>query len=105
MTLNMTRRVEPYDWPSRADERRRAFEQIIDAEYTVAHQRPAIGYGWCLLIVSVAMIFLLRFAWAPLLMAFVLVDVTSPATMLGVIVGFTTLLAACLQAKLNGKPF
>jgi hypothetical protein len=36
-------------------------------------------------------------------MAFVLVGVTSPATMLGIIVGFTTLLAASLHAKAAWK--
>jgi hypothetical protein len=105
MRLIMTCCIEPYDWPSRADERWRAFAQIIDAECTVVHQRPAISFGWCLLIVGVAMIFVSRFTWPAVVMAFVLVGVTSTATMLGVIVGFTTLMAASLQAQLNGKPF
>jgi hypothetical protein len=61
--------------------------EIVDAEYTVVRQRPPIGFLSCVPIVGVAMIFLLRFAWAPILMAFVLVGVTSPSAMLGVIIG------------------
>ena len=38
-------------------------------------------------------------------MAFVLVDVTSPAAMLGVIVGAVILGAAALRSKLNGRQF
>jgi hypothetical protein len=47
----------------------------------------------------------LRFAWAPMVMAFVLAGVTSPTTMLGAIIGLAILMAASLHAKLNGRPF
>ena len=56
----------PWDSPSRADERRPAFApEIIDAEYTVVRQRPALSFGWCVFIVTVAAIIVLRFAWKP----------------------------------------
>jgi hypothetical protein len=50
--------------------------KIIDGEFTVVstrRQRPSIGFLSCLLIVGVAIAVLIRFAWAPLLMAFILI--------------------------------
>jgi hypothetical protein len=78
---------------------------LPDAEYRVVRQRPAIGFLSCVLIVGAATLIVLRFAWKPILMAFVLVGVTSPAAMLGVIVGAVILGAAALRSKLNGRQF
>ena len=52
-----------------------------------------------------AAVVLLRFAWAPIAMAFVLVGVTSPGATLGVVVLAVILGAAALHAKLSGRPF
>ena len=54
---------------------------------------------------AVAAVVLLRFAWAPIAMAFVLVGVTSPGATLGVVVLAVILGAAALHAKLSGRPF
>jgi zinc transporter ZupT len=64
-----------------------------------------LSYGWSLFIVGIAALIVLRFAWAPMVMAFVLAGVTSPTTMLGAIIGLAILMAASLHAKLNGRPF
>jgi len=75
-----------------------------DAEYRVVCQRPSLSFGgWCILIVAVATVILLRFMWPAVLMAFVLVGVTSPSAMLGVIGVLVILGAASLHAKLNGR--
>lgn len=49
--------------------------------------RPPLGFLSCPLIVGVAAAIIIRFAWAPILMAFVLVGVTSVGTMVAVIGG------------------
>ena len=59
----------------------------------------------CLLISTVAMIVFLWFAWAPVLMLFVLVGLTSVSGMAGVLLGFVILGAAALHSRLNGKSF
>jgi hypothetical protein len=104
-----TRCLEAYDWPSRADERRRAFhEEVIDVEYRVIDTRrrpPPIGFGSALLIVSVLAIVLLRFMWPALLMGAVMLGVTTPAEMAAAVIGLTILAAAALHAKLSGRPF
>jgi hypothetical protein len=61
----MSQRYE-WDWPSRADERRRYFERVIDADYRVVRRRQTISFGWYLLIIGVATIFVLRFFWPAL---------------------------------------
>jgi hypothetical protein len=50
----------------------------------------------------VAALIVLRFAWKPIVMGFVLVGVTSSATALAVILGVVIVGAASLQAKLSG---
>jgi hypothetical protein len=56
-------RREFYDWPSRADERRRYFERIINTEYPVVRRRLPLRFLSCVLIVGVTAIILLWFAW------------------------------------------
>src|SRR5215467_3540959 len=56
--------------------------------------RAPIGRLSCLLIVTVAAIFLLRFAWPAVVMLFAFAGVTSAATMVGVVLGLTVLMAA-----------
>jgi hypothetical protein len=106
MRPDMTRRIELWDFPSRADERRRAFaSEVIDAEYHVVRQRPAIGFMSCVMIVGAAAAIVLRFVWAPIVMAFVLAGVTSVGTMAAIIIGAIILTAAWLQSRLSGRPF
>jgi hypothetical protein len=47
---------------------------------------------------------IIRFAWAPILMGFVLLGVTEPSTMLAVVIGCIILGAPSLHAKLNRRP-
>jgi hypothetical protein len=57
------RRIEPWDFPSCADEGRRAFApEIIDGEYVVVNERRLprpVGYASCLIITFAAMVVLL----------------------------------------------
>jgi hypothetical protein len=46
-----------YDWPPT---KRYYSRPPIDVEYTVVRQRPPIGFGWALFIVTIAAIFLMR---------------------------------------------
>jgi hypothetical protein len=95
-----------WDWPNRADQRRRSFTpEIIDAEYRVVRQRSSIGFGSCVFIIAVAAIIVLRFFWPPMIMLFAMLGVTSASGMLVVLVGFVIFGAAALHAKLSGKPF
>jgi hypothetical protein len=99
------RRIEPWDFPSRADERRRAFApEIIDVEYRVIRQRP-VSFVSCLVIGFSVMAVAVSFLWRPLLMAFVLLGVTSPAMMFAVLLAVVIIGAAALQAKASGRPF
>ena len=59
----------------------------------------------CLLIVGVAAVVLLRFAWPAAIMVFAFSGVTSPGTMAGVLILLTVLAAIALREKLNGRPF
>jgi hypothetical protein len=92
-----------HDWPLTM--RYHCRRPVIDAEYRVVRQRPAIGYLSCVLIIGVATVFLLRFAWPALVMAFVLVGVTSPGTMVAVVIGAVIVAAAALRERLSGRPF
>ena len=98
-----------YDWPSRADERRRAFApEIIDVEYRVVstvRRRPAIGFMSCLLITGVAMAVLLRFFWPAVLMLFVFAGGTSPSEMIGAIGVLVIVAAAALRERSAGRRF
>ena len=63
-------RQEPYDWPNRADERRRTFApEIIDAEYRVVRQRrQRSGPNWPVLIAAgFVLLMLWRLKFGPLL--------------------------------------
>jgi hypothetical protein len=101
----MTQRA-PWDWPSRADERRRAFEpEIIDAEYRVVRQRPPVGFLSCLLIVGVAAVVLLRFFWPAGIMLFAFAGVTAPSTMAAAIIGLVLVCAIALRERIAGRPF
>jgi len=71
----------------------------------VVRRWPALGFMSRIFIVGVAMAVILRFAWKPMLMALVLVGITSPAAMLGVIVGLVIVGAAALHARFAGRPF
>jgi hypothetical protein len=71
----------------------------------IVRRWPALGFMSCLLITGVTMIFLLRFFWPAVLMAFVLLGVTSPATMLGVILVLVIVGAAALRERLSGRPW
>ena len=94
----------PWDWPSRADERRRAFApEVIDAR--VVRHRPPNRLRLGLLLVTVAPIIVLRFFWPAIIMGFVLAGVTSPATALGVVIGLVILGTAALHSRLSGRPF
>ena len=93
-----------HDWPPTKPYYGRRPE-IIDAEYRVIRQRPALGFMSCVMIVTVAAIFLLRFAWPAVIMLFAFSGVPSPAVMLGVVVGLIILGAAWLQAKVSRRPF
>jgi hypothetical protein len=57
------------------------------------------------MIVGVAAEIIIRFAWAPILMAFVLAGVTSVGTMAAVVIGAVVVAAASLHAKLSRRPF
>jgi hypothetical protein len=57
------------------------------------------------LIVAVAMALVLRFAWAPLLMAAVLLGLKSPSEMFAMLVVLAVVAAAMLHLRLSGKPF
>jgi hypothetical protein len=94
-----------HDWPNRTDERRRAFApEIIDAEYRIIRPRP-IGYLSCFVITFAAMAMAIFFLWRPLLMAFVLLGVTSPSVMLAMLLAVVIIGAAALQAKASGRQF
>jgi hypothetical protein len=67
-----------------------------------ARRRP-IGFGWCLLLGTVAAIILLRFFWPAAIMLFAFAGVTDPSTMLGLIVGVVILGAAALWERWNGR--
>ena len=74
--------------------------------FTSCCSSTAGGRLSCVLIVGVAAPIVLRFAWKPILIAFVLIGVTSPAAiMLGAIAGLTILGAASLHARFSGRPF
>jgi hypothetical protein len=96
-------RREVYDWPSRADERRRSFApQIIDAEFRVIEtrpRRPTASFMSCVLIVGVAAAIALRFAWGPILMGFILIGVTEPRDIAAAVVGLVILGAAWLRHR------
>ena len=57
------------------------------------------------MIVTVAAIIVLRFFWPAVIMGFVLVGVTEPSTMLGLIVGAVILGAVALRERLSGRQF
>jgi hypothetical protein len=60
--------MEPWDFQSRADERRRYFDRIIDAEYSVVRRQRTLGFlSCCVLIAGVALLVVLHFAWKPIL--------------------------------------
>jgi hypothetical protein len=88
----MNRHIEPWDFLSRADERRRYFERIINTEYPVVRRRPPLGFLSCALIVAVAAIFLIR-------------DVTTVSGMLAVIGVVVIVCAAALRSRLKSTPF
>ena len=47
---------------------------------------------------------IIRVAWAPILMAFVLLGVTSVGTMAAIIIGAIVLVAAALRERLARRP-
>jgi hypothetical protein len=99
----MSRRIELWDFPDRASERRRSFDHVIDVEYKVVGQRPlrrrpAVGFPTCLVLTTIAAIVALRFCWPALLMAAVMLGIKTP-------VGLVILGAATLRARLNGGRF
>lgn len=59
----------------------------------------------CLLITGVAALVILRFAWAPLLMAFVLCGVESPSVMVGAIAAIVLVSAIALRERMAGRPW
>ena len=59
----------------------------------------------CVMIVGVAALIVLRFAWKPIVTGFVLLGVTSVSTMAGVVIGLILLGAASLHSRLSGRPF
>jgi hypothetical protein len=67
--------------------------------------RRPVGYLPCFIIVFAAMVVALRFFWPGVLMAFVLLGVTSPAVMLAVLVTVVIIGAAALQARFSRRPF
>jgi hypothetical protein len=79
------------------------YEQDRRGTYIPRRQRRPIGFGWSLIIIAIAALVLLRFAWAPILMAFILLGIDSPSQMLGVIVGLVILLAAALRRSLLAR--
>jgi hypothetical protein len=80
------------DFLSRADERRRYFERIINTEYPVVRRRRPLGFLSCALIVAGAAIFLIR-------------DITTVGGMLAVIGVVVIVCAASLYPRLRGTPF
>jgi hypothetical protein len=96
---------EPWDWPRRADERRRYFKRVIDTDYRIVRRRRTIGFLSCVMIVGVTLAIIVRLAWAPILGAFALVGVTSPGTMAAVVIGLVIMAATSLHAKVTGRPF
>jgi hypothetical protein len=90
--------------PSRADERRRAFEpEIIEAR--IVPRRPPIGFLSCVMIVGVATIVLLRFFWPAAIMVFAFTGISSVSGMLGLLAGLMIVGAAALHSRLSGRPF
>ena len=100
----MSQRYE-WDWPSRADERRRYFERVIDAHYRVVRRRQTISFGWYLLIIGVAAIFVLRFFWPAFVTLFAMLGITSVSGMVAVLALTVSLGAAALRERWNGRPF
>jgi hypothetical protein len=91
-----------WDWPPA--KRPHVLPEIIDADYRVIRQRPAVGFGSCVFIIAVAAIIVMRFFW-PAVMLFAMLGVTSISAMLGVLAGLLIFGAAALHAKLNGRQF
>jgi hypothetical protein len=58
----------------------------------------------CIMIVTVAAIIVLRFAWPAVIMPFVFAGVTEPDTMAAVVLLFVVLTAAWLHAEASGRP-
>jgi hypothetical protein len=58
-----------------------------------------------MVIVTIAALVLLRFAWVPILMLFIFAGVTEPRDMAAVVIGGVVLVGAWLHAKLNGRRF
>jgi hypothetical protein len=77
------------------------YEQDRRGMYVPRRQRHPIGLGWSLVIVAIAALVLLRFAWAPLLMLAVLLGMDSPSQMFGAIVGAVILGAMALRERLG----
>ena len=68
--------------------------------YAPRRQRRPIGFGTSLMIVTVAAIVVLRFAWAPLLMGAVLLGVTEPRDMAAMVIAIIVLAAIALRERL-----
>jgi hypothetical protein len=105
----MTSEYREWDFDELHRRRPRAFApEVIDGEYTVVGQRryrSPVAFGWCLAIVIVVMAVVLRFFWSGLLMAAILIGVTSPGQMLALLIGLAIIGAAWLHARLAGRPF
>jgi hypothetical protein len=95
---------EPWDWPSRDEERRRGSERIIeDVEYRVVRprrQRRPVRFGTALLAVTVATVIALA-----VIMLFAFAGIETPAGMPAVVSGLVIILAARLHSRLSERPF
>jgi hypothetical protein len=92
-------------WSGRADERRRYFARVIDADYRVVRRRQAPRFGWSIFIVAVAAIIVLRFAWPAFIMLFAIAGITSGVSgMVAVLVLLVILGVAAMRERWNGRP-
>jgi hypothetical protein len=87
-----------HDWPP-AMRRHRRRPEIIDATYYEVRRRRPVGFGTSLLIVTVAAVIVLRFAWAPLLMGAVLLGIETPRDMAAMVIGIIILAAKRLAGR------
>jgi hypothetical protein len=93
----------PWDWPPEGNwPPTIEYTRVRRGVYAPRRQQRPIGFLGSLMIVTVAAVMVLRFAWAPLLMLAVLFGIDSPSRMLGAFVGLLVLGAVVLRERLSG---
>jgi hypothetical protein len=91
----MSKRFE-WDFPPTID-----YEKDRRGVYSPRRRRSAISFAWCLLIVTVAAIVILRFFWPAVILLSVMFGITSPGETLAMIIVLVIIGAVALHDRLK----